>query len=251
MAGLILDPTRMESEAAASDLVRRPPRGGQSERRGAYVNGYPARLREALEETYPALRHLLGASAFADLVLRHRRAVPAGQWDLGAVGRALPTFLEYDEVARDLPFAPNLARLEWAVQVAFHARLAAPLQPDAFAALATSPDWDRARLDFQAGVAIVESAWPIRTLWEARDTPRDAIDVDLRDRPDAVCVHRVGFRVACESIDARHTAVLRALLAGKSLGAAIGPLTDDDAALLATWTATWMQRGLVVGVRAG
>jgi hypothetical protein len=246
MAGLILEPAALNREAT-TDFVRPPPHGTAAERLGAYVNGYPARLREALEDTYPALRHLLGASTFGDLILRHRHALPAGGWDLGTVGRGLPSFLAQDELAFHLPFVADLARLEWAVQVAFHARLSEPLRPGTFATLTDSGDWRRTRLKFQAGVAVVESAWPIRDLWEARRTPREAIDVDLRGRPDSVCVHRVDFRVACESIDPRHAAVLKGLLAGETLATALASLTDEDAPLLATWTAGWMQQGLVVG----
>jgi len=246
LAGLILAPASVDHEAAA-DFVRRPPRGTKADRLGAYANGYPARLREALEEAYPALRHLLGADTFGEVTRRYRRVVPAGGWDLAGVGRDLPAFLEDDEAARDLPFAADLAHLEWAVQRAFHAHLSPSLPADAFAALATSPAWERTRLRWQAGVAVVESAWPIRALWDARKTPRESIDLELRDRPEAVCVYRVGLRVACEVIDPRHAAVLRRLLDGDALGTALSDLTDEDAPLLTTWTAAWMRHGLIVG----
>jgi hypothetical protein len=234
-----------DAEAAGAGPVAAPPRGTVSERLHAYVDGYPARVREALLEAFPAVAHLVGNAAFADLALRYVPSAPAGVYSLGDVGRALPDFLADDRLAADLPFLPDLARLEWAVQRAFHARLDPPFDPATVASW-TPDEWAAARLRFQRGTACVASRWPIRTLWTARTTPRGDIDVCVEDRPETVVVHRVEYRVACDPVDADEAAVLTRLLAGATLGDATADLAPADAERLGEWTASWVARGLVV-----
>jgi hypothetical protein len=72
-------------------------------RLGAYVGGYPLRIRDSLEEAYPAVSNLLGAEAFTDLARRYARAAPAGHYDLGAAGEALASFLRHDSAGTELP----------------------------------------------------------------------------------------------------------------------------------------------------
>jgi hypothetical protein len=242
LAGVILGD---DAEGAGPGPVASPPRGTVAERLHAYVDGYPARVREALAEAFPAVAHLVGDAAFSALARRYLLFVPAGGYDLGEVGRALPAFLAGDALAADLPFLPDLARLEWAVQRAFHARVVPPFDPTTVEGW-TPDEWAEACVRFQRGTACVASPWPIRTLWETRATPREEIDVAVVDRPEAVVVHRVGYRVACDSIDTDEARVLARLLAGATLGAATADLAPADAERLGVWTGSWVARGLVV-----
>ena len=79
LASLILEPERLVGDA--TDAVR-PVTLDDVEaarsRLGAYVNGYPARLGEALAEAYPAVRVVVGDDTFRALVERYRPAVPVG-----------------------------------------------------------------------------------------------------------------------------------------------------------------------------
>jgi hypothetical protein len=242
LAGVILHPDGVD-ESRAGPIVR-PPRGTVGERLRAYTDGYPARLHEALQEAFPALAHLVGAAAFAEAVRRYRVAVPDGIYNLADVGRCLPQFLTDDAVGRAYPFAPDLARLEWAVQRAFHARPEAPF--DAASVAGWGPDeWSSARIRFQPGATVVVSAWPIHALWRARETPIDDIDIEVEGRPETVLVHRVGYRVACDPIGADEASVLGRLLGGHTLEESTADLAVDQAEALGGWTAGWVQRGIV------
>lgn len=241
-AGAIL---ASDAERAAGGPLAPPPRGTGAERLHAYVDGYPARVREALAEAFPAVEHIVGAAAFGELARRYLPDVPAGIYSLADVGSALPAFLATDALGNDLPFLPDLAGLEWAVQGAFHAHLDPPFDAATVAAW-TPDDWATARVRFQAGTVCIASPWPIRTLWDARKTPRDEIDVALDDRPEIVVVHRVEHRVACDLVEPEEARVLGRLLSGATLGDATVDLRGDDAQRLGGWTAGWVARGLVV-----
>jgi len=223
-------------------------------RLGAYVGGYPARIHEALCEAYPALRHVIGEGTFRDLVDRYRPCVPAGSYSLADVGVDLASFLVADEVADRFAFAPDLARLEWAVQTAFHASRCTPFDPAPLAAW-TPEQWEAAVLQLQGDVALVDSAWPIVDVWNVRELAVEEIDVDLRDRPQTALVHRSGFRVVCRVPPAGEATVLASLIAGATLGEAIGELEALEGDLLASpadvmeWFAGWIRDGLVAACR--
>ena len=188
-----------------------------STRLGVYRDGYPARLREALLEAFPAVAKILGDGSLASMVVRYRPQVPIGWCNLNFVGRALPNFLLSDRLAEDLPFLPDLARLEWCVVECFHARIGEPFD------LATTAsweldDWAKARIAFQPGVALVPSPWPIHELRAARERERPEIDVDLVGRPQSVWIYRHGFEVVTELLDEVEAGIAQKLFEGRTLG---------------------------------
>jgi hypothetical protein len=248
LAGIILEPESLDaggldpSEALTTDAAT------ARVRLGAYVGGYPARLEEALAEAFPALRHVLGADAFHGLVARYLPHVPAGIYNLNDVGANLPAYVAEDALAHGLPLAPDLARLELAVQRAFHATLAPAFDRTPLAAW-TPVDWEQAVLRFQRGVAVVRSRWPIHDVWKARTQPRDAMGSGLDAPAQDVVVFRRAWRVAVDAVDADEAGVLDGLLRGERLGEAMTRLeasgvTDET---VTAWFAGWVARGMLVG----
>jgi hypothetical protein len=227
------------------------PRGvDAAERLSAYTNGYPARIEESLREMYPALLHILGDRTFAELAERYLPHVPADEPNLNFVGSALPGFMAQDLLTRDLPFLPDLARLEWAVNDCFHAHLADPF--DATACADWTPEgWSRVCIDFQPGVALVRSPWPVHALRECRHVAREDVDVDLVDRPENVLVHRADLEVVTRAVEDAEAEALDRLLAGEPLGRVAVSLAERgaDADAVSSYFATWARSGLVADCR--
>lgn len=248
MAASVLG-TPPEASAALVCWLALPGGVRPAERLAIYADGYPTRLEEALREQFPAVAHLVGARRFAALVQRYRGTARLAGSNINAVGAELPGQLAGDPLAREYPFLADLAALEWRVVEAFHARHAETFDPAALAAWSLD-DWAGARLHFQPSVALLESRWPLRALWEASETPIEDIDVDL-STPDRVLVHRRGFAVACESLDAGEARALTLLLDGTALGAATAQLADEghDPAAVAPWFQRWSAMGLLRAVQ--
>jgi hypothetical protein len=249
MAGLIVDPQRLTTDDdGLAALITVPECGDAITRLQVYANGYPARIEEALAETFPALEHVVGAGAFAALCHRFAGTVPLHSYSLSDAGEALPQFLRSDPLTSSLPFLTDLARLEWCVTRAFHATDEAPFDPSSLAHWSLD-DWEHAVLRFQPWVALVESEWPVREIWEASDTPIEQIDIDLCGRADYVLVRREGFAVICESVGAAEAHALRLLLHGESLGSAVAALAQkgEEAASVSTWLARWVTLRMIAG----
>jgi len=218
------------------------------ERLSVYAGGYLVRLEEALTEVYEAIRHIVGATAFTELSRAYAVSSPSHDYNLSFIGRHLPEWLERSPLRAELPFLPDLARLEWLVCQAFHAFEEPPLDPRRLSQLSLE-DWERARLVFQPSVGLAASAWPILDLWAARTRPRAEINLDLVNRPQRVLVFRQGVQVRGELVDERRYALLQGLLAGRPLGSVCGELAGgagEEPLPLTEWFARWARQGLIV-----
>jgi len=250
MAAQIVNRDRLDAftpeEGHGSELVALPQRGTVVERLRVYAGGYPVRVEEALTETFPAIAHVVGEAAFANLARRYVEARSLHSYNLNDAGADLPRFLRTDALTGRLQFLPDLGRLEWQVACAFHARDQVTFDPTAVVNWSMD-DWQGARLRFQPWVALVTSEWPIREIWESREMPIEEIDIDLDHRPDRVLVRRSGYSVLCESVDDAEAELLGALVEGQTLGSAIATLTarGGDPASVSAWFTRWMALRLI------
>ena len=229
------------------DWIGVPSEADPAARVAVYVQGYPARIREALRETFPAVAQILGDGSFAALADRYAKGVPADLRNLNLVGAALPAYLESDRASDDLPFLSALAELEWAVDRCFHADLLAAFESSACSGWSLE-DWGRARIGFQPGLALVCAPWPLRELRETCRCERSEIDVDLIDRHDRVLVYRRGFEVVVESIGAAEAEAVESLQNRELLGEVTAKLAGSGAepGSVVGFFGRWVSLGLVV-----
>lgn len=235
----------------AGEILLCPQRGVPGvERIAIYADGLLARTCEALAEAYPAIRHLVGEGVFRSLAHEYARHHPSHEYNLSAVGRHLAEFLSAVALAKRFPFLPDLARLEWCVQRAFHAKEQPPWDLRGRSSMPIE-EWERTRFRFQPSVAVVSSSWPILDLWQARTQPVESIHLDLLNRPQQVVIFRRGLTVACERLDSQPARLLQGLLDGQSLGETcaqwIREAPGDELPPVASWFARWGQAGLMTG----
>jgi hypothetical protein len=229
--------------------VLNPQRGVPgTERLAVYAGGYYARTREALEEVYESVRHVVGEAAFARLCRAYAARYPSMEYNLNLAGRHFAELLAQEPISRELPFLPDLARLEWAVCQAFHAFEQPPLVPMALAAWPLDA-WDRVQVVFQPSVHVIASDWPVLDIWQARSTPRGQINIPLVNRPQRVLVYRDGWHVRGVLLEEPAAELLQGLLSGRSLGAVCRKLEgrlDDASTRLTEWCAQWVRLGLII-----
>jgi hypothetical protein len=233
------------------------------ERLAVYAGGYVARIHQALAEVYAAVTHVLGERAFHELAEAYAARHPSRETNLTFAGRHLPEFLAGWPKTAELPFLPDLARLEWQLSQAFHAFDEPPLELSALAGLSPQ-DWERATLVFQPSVSTLDSAWPVLDIWAARATPREQIHLEVADRPQRAAVFRRGLEARCAPLEPAQQRLLQDLLDGMTLGQACGRALerrDDPPSLdpardgapsevegppLAAWFAEWAAAGWIV-----
>lgn len=235
-------PATAEDRAA---IFAPPPEDTIEGRWHVYTSGYLARLVEAIENDYPAVRRILGEGPFRSLVARYVRRCPPRSYDVGRVGDRLAQFLEADALTEDLPFLPDLARLEWALAEAFVAPDEPPLGWDALKRLTPEAVADLP-LALHPSASLIRSRWPILELRECHGLPDQAVAIPVVGRPVNALVYRPELEVVRRAADDAEAALLSRLGGGAtlaSLGEQPGAVLPDR---LAEMFRGWVAEGLVV-----
>ena len=172
---------------------------------------------KALSAAYPVARQVVGAEFFHGLAREYQRGTPSTSGDLTEFGASFHAFLATFEHVQDMPWLPDLARLEWAAHRAYGAADAP--EWDAAALAAVAPDGQAAiRFQWAPGIALVESRFPIVRVWTIHQ-PGYAGEFSVAwDSAETALVARQGFVVDVTECDAGDAAFLEASLAGAPLG---------------------------------
>jgi len=184
-------------------------------------------LTEALVSTFPVVCRLVDRRFFGWLADCYIRTHPPVTPCLFEYGGDLPAFIVRFPACAALPWLADVARLEWAMNVALHAPDMARIRP---ARLAVTPadDLGALVLEFDASVTYVASRWPIDAIWRANQAGAEQTRVDLDSGPVRLEVRRRDDDVLCRVLSAGAFAFRRALAAGEPLErAADAALTAD------------------------
>jgi len=203
-----------------------------------YRNNYRVQLVGCLEQTFPCLRAFVGDDVFRQAAAAHVARHPPHAWTLDAYGERFGDTLAH--LYPDNPDVHELAWIEWAMNTAFVAPDAAPLDPATLA----SVDWDRATLAFAPSLRLAPLATNAADIWSAQQEGRALPEAAMLSAPGGVLVWRRGFTVRLRVLDeATHDALAHARKHGRfdalcallvaQLGEEAGPA--QAGALLADW----------------
>jgi hypothetical protein len=227
--------------AGDADLARR--------RFGLYRGNVQANAVRALANAYPVVRALVGDEFFDGLAREYAAARPSSDGDLNATGEAFAAYLGACAHVADLPYLPDVARLEWLVHRAHYA-----VDPQAFdaaklAAIAPA-QLDAARLVLAPACALLHSRWPVATLWRVHQPAHEGeLRVDLDAGGEHALVFRRAWRVDVEAMAAGAHAFLDACAERRTLAQAVaGALARDAAFDLAAVLPAWVANGVVADV---
>jgi hypothetical protein len=216
-----------------------------------YRNHVFATLTEALKATYPVVVRLVDERFFAYAADRYIREHPPAGPCLFEYGASLPDFLAAFPACEHLAYLPDVARLEWALNLALHAEDAVALDPRWLAAV--PPDEiGRLRLRLHPAVSLLESPWPLDRIWRANQLgaePEATVSLDAGAVRLEVC--RLDADVVFRPLAAGTFAFRRALASGCELEHAVHAAQSADAGFDLTDTLReLLDGGLVVGARA-
>lgn len=185
-----------------------------------YRNHVVISLREALRATFPVVCRLVGEDFFAGLTRAFITAHPPQTPCLFEYGAVLGDFIAGFAPASSLPYLADVARLEWAMNAAYHTRIEQPIDP----ALLASADPDslaRSTLLLQPSLHLVTSPHPVDAIWRANQADRDGAGVDLATSGCRLLVWRRGDDAVFQTLDAAAATFIGALMAGHTLAAAL------------------------------
>ena len=192
-----------------------------------YRHHVTATLTRVPAGTFPVVCRLVDPRFFAYAADRYLREHPPASPCLFEYGVSFPAFLAAFPPCRAFAWLPDLARLEWAINVAFHAEDARPLEPAALAAVAA----DRvahARFHLDPSLTFLQSQWPVDEIWTSHRHDEEPAAVQLAAGDVALEVRRAGDDVLFQRLLPAEFDFRRALAAGSSLGAAAEAAFRND-----------------------
>lgn len=235
---------------AARDAGLAPWLRGDAARLGIYRGNLHANWRRALQASHPVLRELVGAEFFDALAVRYGRARPSQDPDLNRFGAGLAGFLQDFAPAADLPYLPDMARLEWLVHESFYAPDAAgaPAHPATALAGMDPQAFEAARAILHPSLRLHASAWATVPLWRAHQPDGPAFP-DAMAASSHALVWRPAYQVRVDAIGAAEHAALAILADGGTFGAALdAAFALDDGFDVAAQLGRWLGQGGAAGI---
>jgi hypothetical protein len=196
-----------------------------AQRFSVYRNNVQHSLTRALASRFPVIEQLVGATFFTAMARVHIAQNPPTSPVLLNWGAGFPAFLDGFAPVGHLPFMGDVARLEYARGLAYHAADAVPVAADALAV----DDLAELRLELHPSVQLFVSRHPAQQIWQSHQPGRAG--TALTAGPDHALIGRSSdFSIIVAPLDQGTFAVLTALSRGATLGAA-ATQADPTAAL--------------------
>ena len=176
-------------------------------------------LAAVLAATFPTVANLVGGPFFDAMAKAFvADSLPEGPV-LAEYGKGFPVFIEAFAPAHGLPYLADAARLDWALNLAFHAARGPRLEaadlgsatPERLAALS---------LALAADVTLLTSAYPLGRIWQACQQGAADAEVDLAADGVSLLVMRQADDAVFATLDAGEPAFVAAIGRGAPLGEA-------------------------------
>ena len=195
-----------------------------AEQMAVYRRTITSNYRNAMGATYPAVRRIVGAPFFRAAADAYVEAHPSRSGDLNEYGDAFGDFLSNYPPAAELPYLPDVARLEWAIDEANRAHDSSSTPHVVLGALSRLPTeaLPGLRLAIEPSCRLIASPFPVLRIWQVNQPDHEGtLRVDFQASPDHLRVRRDPRGVGIERVAAGDYAWLLALAQRATLAEAI------------------------------
>lgn len=199
-----------------------------NDRLAIYENNMVSSLTDALASTYPATYALIGEACFNAIAKQFVLDQPPSQPALIYYGADFSDALAAAASVSHLLYLPDVARLEWAMNVATHADDDTALSRETFADI-PAQQYENLVLHLCKSVHMMTSPWPVDHIC-AHALARDDTQLDIRNDPAALLIWRPAYEVQMLRLNAADIAFLNAVQAGKKLHKAYDAAVKADPA---------------------
>ena len=173
----------------------------------------------ALAATFPTVAALVGQEFFGLLARDFAAGTALEVPVLSRYGEHFSQFVAAKQDMHGLPYLADIARLDWALNVAFHAPFEARLSA---ADLAGWPQDSLPSLSVRlpTGSSLIESAYPLDLIWQASQPSSSVDKVDLAAGPACLMVFRRSEDAAFAVLSPDEAAFIERLRRGDRLAIA-------------------------------
>ena len=194
-----------------------------------YRNNVVVSLIEALKATFPVACRLVGDEFFAATAREFVRTSPPGSPILSRYGEEFPNFLAQFEPVSDIPYLPDVARLEWLQLRAYHAPDASSLDAGDFAHLDPS-SIPNLVVSLLPSVRLFSSPFACVSIWRTNTHDQEVKPIEDLHRGEDALVLRPGQEVIVLPLPVGAHQFISELAARNSLGSAYASVSVKEPA---------------------
>ncbi|MFY0614890.1 MAG: putative DNA-binding domain-containing protein [Hyphomicrobiaceae bacterium] len=196
-----------------------------------YRNNTAVSLTEAIADSYPVVRELVGDEFFTALARAYTDDNVPVSPVLIHYGDQFPDFISGFKQLDSLPFLADVARVEWSWVQAYHAADQTCINADALQSI--DPDaLNDARLELHPSVHLPQSDWPAISIWSAhqiaaQDERQEALG-NIAQAGECGLIVRPEFEVNVQLVQPAIAQLLASFRDGATLGDAADQLEAGD-----------------------
>jgi hypothetical protein len=209
-----------------------------------YRNNTQLGLTEALRDGYPVVNKLVGPNFFNRMARDYIRQFPPKAGCLLFFGGRFAYFIQTYPPAKQLPYLPDVAQLEWLWHEAFHEADASTLALSALAGIAPEC-YGKLVFTLHPTARLLASNYPVLTIWQGnQDVEPNEPVIDLGQGGCQLLVFRPEWEVLLVALDEAEFDFLTEVQRGATLNQAAGSAVavDDSFNLI-----EMLQRGFDLG----
>lgn len=193
--------------------------GSKERRLGVYRTNTLNSLTDVLASAYPVVERIVGVRFFSAVAQAFIAAHPPRQPVLYRYGDAFADFLSSFEPAKNLPYLPDVARLEWARVESYFGADATPLDPQRLVDVPPEKLGDVV-FTLHPAARLIDAAFPVFEIWAVNQPDYGTVpEIDFTVRENGL-VFRREHVVTQRALTPSAFAWLRTLADGDSLGRA-------------------------------
>ncbi len=201
-----------------------------AQRFAVYRNNVAVSLVDALADTFPVVQALVGVEFFRAMARIFALTQPPRSPVLACYGQGFAAFIESFPPAAALPYLADMARLEMARVLSFHAADADSVTAEEIQHYVAQPDLlPDLRIGLHPALFQRASSSAVASLWAAHQDERLSVAAVDLDQPEHVLLMRHELAVELHLITAAEHLFIRQLVDGATLGQAAQAALEADA----------------------
>lgn len=183
-----------------------------------YHKGYVHRLTQTLNETFEAVRSVIGAEPFNNLCAQYIESTPSSSYSLSEYGRHFPHFLVTSAIIKECPFLEDLAHLEWTLKEIFNTPAPDPLPAERTQELLNNDDF---KVRFVEAMRIFQSHYSLQKIWNSRNDSLFNLQNFNWNQPESLLIFKKEDRIHIASLDPIEAEIILELQEGRSISEAL------------------------------
>ncbi len=165
---------------------------------------------DVLKKTYPVTMRIISEKFFIYAAHEYLLKTPPQTGDMNDYGASFPDFLSKFTPLKPHPYIPDLARLEWLREQAFHSADAQTLTAKDVKNL-SQKKLQRLSFTLHPSVYLHQSQWPVAHIWENFHEKGSGEIVNDMNQPEYMALHRPTDYVRVTKLSKKGFALLQSI----------------------------------------